>query len=389
MPSAAKRLSGYARMAQPARVRLVALEPAGQDDQLKHGLERPTYCRAAVSSANNVAPTPRPSRSPPRQRSFALACHLLPGYPDLMSNSDRLPDLNLLRLFVALMEERHVTRAGERLFLSQPAASGGLKRLREQFHDMLLVREGQELRPTARAEELYATVAPLLSQLSDGVASAIPFDPATDHRTFNLGCSDAVTFALLPPLLTRFRQSAPGCALSVRMGDHHTLPHMLAASEVGMIIGYLGEELPANARVKTLHHSAWMVLRDVSTPSVCSMDAYCARPHALISGRGHMEGNIDALLRTDERERRVVLGLSSFFLLAAALPGTEMIATVPDYVARLISSRNSSRLVAEMPPVTVSPTPHSLAWNGSRDQDPAERWLRGEVIAAFNDVITV
>jgi LysR family transcriptional activator of mexEF-oprN operon len=116
------------------------------------------------------------------------------------------------------------------------------------------------------------------------------------------------------------------------------------------------------------------------------MDAYCARPHALISARGHLEGNVDALLRPEGRSRRVVLGLSSFFLLAAALPGTELIATVPDFVAYSIARRTG--LVIEQPPVALGPVPNALAWNGSRDQDAAERWFRGEVVAAFNDVVS-
>jgi LysR family transcriptional activator of mexEF-oprN operon len=304
-----------------------------------------------------------------------------------MSQSDRAPDLNLLRLFIALMEERHVTRAGERLFLSQPAASGGLKRLREQFHDVLLVREGQELRPTPRAEELYATLAPLLGQMMDAIAISTPFDPASDHRTFVLGCSDAIAFALLPPLLARFRQTAPGCSLSVRMGDHHSLPAMLAAGEIDTALGYMGNELPANARMKVLRHSSWVVLRDAATPSVASLEAYCARPHALISSRGNLEGNVDALLRTEGWDRRVVLGLSSFFLLAAALPGTEMIATVPDFVGQRLAAR--AGLVVETPPITPSPTPNALAWNGSRDRDPAERWFRQEVTAAMANAMTL
>jgi LysR family transcriptional activator of mexEF-oprN operon len=302
-----------------------------------------------------------------------------------MSQIERLPDLNLLRLFVALMEERHVTHAGERLFLSQPAASGGLRRLREQFGDELLVREGQSLRPTPRAEELYASIAPLLTQMSDAIAASTPFDPATSQRSFVLGCTDAVAFAVLPPLLARIRQAAPGCSLSVRLGDHHNLPPLLVAGEIDAALGYLGDDLPANARMRVLGYSGWAVLRDANTPSVATMDAYCARPHALISTRGHLEGNVDALLRTEGRERRVVLGLSLFSLLTAALPGTELIATVPEFVARRLVQRGG--LTAEPPPVSPADVPTALAWNGSRDRDPGERWFRGEVMGAIMELI--
>jgi LysR family transcriptional activator of mexEF-oprN operon len=302
-----------------------------------------------------------------------------------MSQTDRLPDLNLLRLFVALMEERHVTRAGERLFLSQPAASGGLRRLREHLHDELLVREGQVLRPTPRAEELYGIIAPLLEQMADAIAAATPFDPATDQRTFVLGCSDAIAFAVLPPLLARIRQAAPGCSLAIRLGDHHSLPPLLVSGEIDAALGYLGEDLPANARMRVLGHSSWMVLRDAGTASVATLDAYCARPHAVISARGHLEGNVDALLRSEGRQRRVVLGLSSFSLLAAALPGTELVATVPEYVARRLVQR--SGLLMEAPPITPSPTDTAVAWNGSRDRDPGERWFRGEVMGVISELI--
>ena len=147
-----------------------------------------------------------------------------------MSQIDRLPDLNLLRLFVALMQERHVTRAGERLFLSQPAASGGLKRLREQFHDELLVREGQELRPTPRAEELYGTRrAPLpapaaeISQELEGIGPVrsyfVDVSPATASQpplpqptlTGRIGRTLAVAGSGLPYMLglRRSRRTAP------------------------------------------------------------------------------------------------------------------------------------------------------------------------------------
>jgi LysR family transcriptional activator of mexEF-oprN operon len=302
-----------------------------------------------------------------------------------MSQQDRLPDLNLLRLFVALVEERHVTRAGERVFLSQPAASGGLKRLREQFQDELLVREGQELQPTLRAQELHTAIAPLLDQMSDAIAAGTPFDPATDARDFTLGCTDAIAFAVLPLLLAHFQRTAPACSLSIRLGDHHTLPEMLATRDVDAALGYLGEDLPANARMRVLGRSGWLVVRDAETPSVASMDAYCARPHALISARGPLEGNVDALLHAVGRNRRVVLGLSAFSLLAAALPGTQLIATVPDFVARRLAQR--AGLVTETPPVMPASSPSMLVWNGSRDRDPAEQWFRLAVTSAIAELI--
>jgi len=94
---------------------------------------------------------------------------------------------------------------------------------------------------------------------------------------------------------------------------------------------------------------------------------------------------VDALLRTEGRERRVVLGLGSFTLLAAALPGTDLVATVPDFIGRRLAQR--AGLVMELPPVTPASTSNALVWNGSRDQDPAERWFRDTVGAAIAELI--
>ncbi|MFC7554006.1 LysR family transcriptional regulator [Pseudoroseomonas wenyumeiae] len=302
-----------------------------------------------------------------------------------MHDPDRpSPDLNLLRLFVALMEERHVTRAGERLFLSQPAASGGLRRLREHLHDELLVREGQVLRPTPRAEELYAAIAPLLEQMADAIASATPFDPATDHRTFVLGCSDAIAFAVLPPLLARIRSVAPGCSLAIRLGDHHSLPALLTSGEIDVALGYLGDDLPANARMRVLGYSSWVVLRDASTGSVASLDDYCARPHALISARGHLEGNVDALLRSEGGSAGWCWGSAPFPCWRPPCLGRSWWRRCRNMSAA--AWRSAAGCCWKRRPSPL-PTATALAWNGSRDRDPGERWFRGEVVSAILELI--
>ncbi|MCQ4162209.1 LysR family transcriptional regulator [Roseomonas sp. GC11] len=301
-------------------------------------------------------------------------------------HNGHLPDLNLLRLFVALAEERHVTRAGERLFLSQPAASGGLKRLREQFGDTLLVRQGGELRLTPRAETLYAAIAPRLRQLDAEIAAATPFAPETDARDFHLGCTDSAAFALISPLLARLQVEAPLCNLAIHVGDFRTLPVMLSQGEIGVALGYIGQDLPANARMRVLRHSGWVLLRDPQTAPVTSLEDYCARRHALISPRGDLSGLVDALLEQQGLSRRVVLGVSSFALLAAALPGTDLVATVPDYVAAQLAMRKG--LAIDPTPMAPAPVPYSLVWTEAQDRDPAQRWFRGVLLEVFNQAFS-
>ncbi len=290
-------------------------------------------------------------------------------------------DLNLLRTLVVLVEERSTTRAAKRLFLSQPAISGALGRLRGAFGDELLVRNGRGLEPTAKALELLEAVRPLLEGLSSAVASATPFDRAIDRRTFRLGCTDAVALAALPQLTAVLRRDSPNCDLIVRVGDYSTLPEMLAAAEVSTALGYLRDDPSATTRVRVLRNSAWVVVRDPATPPLSGLDDFCNRNHALVTPLGNLAGFVDESLAAQGRHRRVTVGVTSFALLLAVLPGSDLVATVPDFVAMRLSAL--AGFVIEACPVTVPLVTNTLAWRAATDRDPAEHWFRQQLFRAF------
>lgn len=292
-------------------------------------------------------------------------------------------DLNLLLIFVAIMEEQSVTRASQRLFMSQSATSGALSRLREFFQDELLVRNGRGLEPTTRAVELLEAVRPHLVGLAAAVARAVPFNPSSDRRVFRLGCTDAFAFAALPRLSAGLRAAAPFCDLVVRIGDYRTLPALLSANEVSLIAGYLRDDPAANAKTRLLRQAPWVLLRDAASPPVNGdLDRFCGRVHALVTPLGDLHGfALDDLLVELGRERRITLGVTSFAMLLAVLPGSELVASVPDFVARPLSKLGG--LVIEDLPVELPPVPNSLAWRAAVDRDEAERWFRQAVADAF------
>jgi DNA-binding transcriptional LysR family regulator len=125
-------------------------------------------------------------------------------------------DLNLLVLFEAVMEARHVGRAAARLNLSPSAVSHALGRLRALLGDPLFLRTPKGVVPTERAERLAPEIADILARVRGVVASAEPFDPACSTRRFVVGAPDAVSAVLLPSLLRRLEREAPGVDLSVR-----------------------------------------------------------------------------------------------------------------------------------------------------------------------------
>ncbi|WP_122471572.1 LysR family transcriptional regulator [Pseudomonas syringae] len=297
-------------------------------------------------------------------------------------NDLRRVDLNLLIVFETLMHERSVTRAAEKLFLGQPAISAALSRLRGLFDDPLFVRTGRSMEPTARATEIFSLLSPALDSISTAVSRASEFDPATSNAVFRIGLSDEVEFALLPSLLKRLRSEAPGIVLVVRRVNYILMPALLASGEISVGVSYTSD-LPANAKRKVLRRSRPQVLRADTIPGPLSLDDFCNRPHALVSFAGDLSGFMDEYLEKLGRKRHVVLAVPQFNGLATLLAGTDIIATVPDYAAEVLTANGGVR--AEDLPLESQTFELHMAWRGAQDNDPAERWLRSRIQMFFGD----
>ncbi len=300
-----------------------------------------------------------------------------------MNTADlRRADLNLLTVFATLMHERSVTRAGQKLFLSQSATSSALARLRELFQDELFIRAGRELEPTARAVELWENLNPALLSISSALGTAMPFDPANDTREFRIGMPDDVAMYLLPRLMAQLRSEAPRCTLVVHHLNFRSAAAMLTSGEISTAIGYL-DDLPATAKVRALHHNGWKILRADDTPGTLTLEEYAARPHVLVTPKGDLTGVVDRALAEVGMTRRVVLGLPNFTLLPAVLTGTDMLATVSSYAARDLAAVGIGLRVEE-PPLTLPRPGDRIAWRATADSDPAEIWLRRRIIEVFD-----
>jgi LysR family transcriptional regulator, mexEF-oprN operon transcriptional activator len=298
-----------------------------------------------------------------------------------LAKESRAGDINLLRTLVALIEEKSTVHAARRLRLSQPSVSQALSRLRLMFSDELLVRTGRNLEPTSRAQELLQSIRPHLEGLDSAMRAAATFDPALDRHVFRFGCTDAVALSVLPRLTRALRQDAPGCSLVVRVGDYRVLPEMLASAEISTALAYLRVDPAASTKVKVLRHSPWVVVRDGATAPLSGLDDFCSRSHALVTPSGDMAGFVDDGLKLQGRERRVAIGVTSFALLLGVLPGSDLIATVPDFVAERLAAFGG--LAIDPCPVAVPLVTNTLAWRAAADKDPAERWFRQQVVLAF------
>jgi DNA-binding transcriptional LysR family regulator len=299
-----------------------------------------------------------------------------------MPSMDKLPDLNLLDAFAALLTERSVTRAARRRGIGQPAMSAALARLRELFDDPLFVRVGATLRPTPRAEAIAPGILTALAGLRAALAEAAPFVPATTTRGFSIGASDYATLSLLPGLLAELRRTAPGARLRVIAFGKDDAAGLLDRGEVDLLLGMFRDP-PARAVATMLFREQFVGLARSRHPAIVggaiTLDAFLAHPHALFTVRGDLAGAVDDVLARRGLSRRVMLSVPHLLTLPALLTGTDLLAAVPARIVRVLPGAGVQTFAL---PVAVDSWRMMMLWNAATRRDPALAWLRSLVRAA-------
>ncbi|HEX3978899.1 MAG TPA: LysR family transcriptional regulator [Solirubrobacteraceae bacterium] len=286
-------------------------------------------------------------------------------------------DLNLLVALDALLSEGSVTRAGERLSLSQPAMSAALGRLRRQLGDELLVRSGQSMEPTGFALSLREPVREVLAEISRVLAARPVFDPAVDARHFRVFANDYVTAVLLAPLMRELVVDAPGISLETvsafRSLDAHLrddrLDLVLAAGSFHGAERFPSEPL-FDDRFVCVAGDRVTGLGQRLTKAQLSVLPY-------ISYRqGGATSYADIELDRAGLERRPALTVESFVLVPRLLRGTHMITMLQ---RRLLAALDVSGLQTARPPVRLGPLRERMYWHPRSTGDPAHEWLRERV----------
>lgn len=300
-------------------------------------------------------------------------------------------DLNLLRVFHALLRERSVTRAGDRLALSQPAVSAALSRLRHALGDELFLRQGNTMAPTNRALALAAPIAEALAALEGALSAATGFDPTSAERIFTLSGADFFSNLLMPELFERVAAVAPGITLRLIDNARGDVATLLGEQEVDIALEGPAE-VPDWVARGTLFPSPFTViaargmaaLAGVPEGAPMPLDLFCALPHALRSVNGSLSGFTDTALARAGRARRVMLALPHFHAVALAVARGRLIAVVPRQFARAMAGELG--LACHEPPMPIPVPEISLYWHRRRDQDPAHRWLREQVSLAVAEI---
>jgi DNA-binding transcriptional LysR family regulator len=283
-------------------------------------------------------------------------------------------DLNLLKALDALLDERSVTRAAERLSLTQPAVSGMLTRLRESFADPLFVRAQRGIVPTLRAEELAGPVKRLLADI-EAMLQPLAFEPASANMTVNLAATDYALRAVVVPFLGALRQRAPNIRVAVQPVDTLLLPAQLDRGDIDLAL-VTPESTPAGLHAAHLFDERYVcVMRadhPVAVANDLSLERFCNLVHALVSSSGGaFRGVTDDALASAGRSRRVTVSVTSFLVLPDILRVSDLIAVVP----RRLGLHCQGLAMLE-PPLPIQGFSKTLAWHARTHSDPGQRWVR-------------
>ena len=286
----------------------------------------------------------------------------------------RSVDLNLLVVLDALLTELHVTRAGARIGLSQPAMSSALARLRTMFGDELLVRTVAGMTPTPRALDLIEPLQQLLRRTERLLERDQSFDPAVSTMQFRIRMSDVLEQLLLPRLLAAFRLQAPGIALDIVHLSPQATVAALEADEVAVAVS-MDLDHTGSVRSKPLLSDRIVCLLDHRHPAATdmTMEHFLNAPHLKVSMSPTDGRYVDSALSAMGRTRRIAVNVPHWLVAPSLLRGSAMITVISE---RLASNFACDGLCVRDLPFTSPPFAWSIYWHRRHDSSAAQKWLR-------------
>ena len=285
-------------------------------------------------------------------------------------------DLNLLHALYALLEERHVSHAAKRSFLSQPAMSRALDRLRETFGDPLLVRTGRVYERTPRGERVLRELESIMGRLG-AMVQGEEFYPARSQERFRVAMTDHGSTILLPALLARVRKAAPHARLEVSAWNTKAYEDVIAgridlALSAEAVPPILESELIFDLDFVCLVGSAQAVRTRRFT-----LKQYLQLPHAVVETLDGQQTMVDRPLAQLGVKRRVALRLPFFLPAIFAIAKTDLVLTMPRTLTKITAPIAGLHVVE--PPREIKAFPYFMAWHSRLSSEPAHEWFRDQL----------
>jgi len=294
-------------------------------------------------------------------------------------------DLNLLRVFDALMQERKVAAAAERLGLSAPALSNALGRLRRATGDELFTRTPAGMQPTPHAEAMAATLADALARIEASLGTAPDFDPASSRRRFRLAMTDIGEIVFLPTLMRELPALAPGVGVTTQRGSTVNLRDAMADGRIDLAVGWL-PDLSAGFHKRRLFTQRYVCVMAASHPLArgrLTTARFAAARHAVVRAEGTGHERVERLLESAGVPRPTALQLPHFVAVPHIVAASDLVATVPHKLAERVAGPFG--LVVRELPVALPSFAIDVFWHRRVHRDGGNRWLRERLVALFAD----
>jgi len=298
----------------------------------------------------------------------------------------RRVDINLIVVLDAILIEKNLTRAGERIDMTQPAVSGALARLRQQFDDPILVRSGRGFELTARGEQLKPLVREAMVEVSRTLELLPTFEPAESNRTFLISASDYVLAQLASPLIGLLTRDAAGVKVDFDALPAGTMvePNDLLRRDV--VIAGTGRGVPGKRRALFSDRFVCIVSRDnprLREGALSLADLADLRHVRSNFGQGVLT-HIDDMLAGGGIDPRIGISVHGFLPVPFAVSGTNMVGHVPERLAH--QYRDALNLVIAETPLQPATLVEAAHWHPSKTEDPALRWLLG-VLRTASEIV--
>lgn len=293
-------------------------------------------------------------------------------------------DLNLLVVLDTIYTEGGITKAAEKLHLTQPAISHALARLRDMFNDPLFERQGHKMVPTPLAKRLIDPLRESLQHLGAILNDTQNFEPATARKRFVIGLRDYMESTVMPRIMQSLSAHAPEVEVSTVRANRRSLESELGAGTLDLAVDVLLPVTPA-VKFKRVSVDGMAVVARRDHPVVrgtLDIDTYLAQRHVLVTSRRQGPGFEDLELHRLGLHRKVALRCQFYFAACRTVSQTDLLLTMPESYAHMANRQFGNQVLAF--PVPLSPMDAYLYWHASADNDSANRWLRELMLAAYS-----
>ncbi|MGD1912967.1 MAG: LysR family transcriptional regulator [Rivularia sp. (in: cyanobacteria)] len=293
-------------------------------------------------------------------------------------------DLNLLIALDVLITEASVTKAAERLNMSQSTMSYSLKRLRNILNDDILIRTSREMEVTPYARQISHRIRQILVEIQSTLLEKEAFNPATAKETFKIAASDYVEATIGLSLIQQITTQAPGIRIRISNLEKDTVMDALDENRIDIVINPKLALKSWHVEENLYREEFVCVFRGDDSVKELSVTDYLEKPHVLVSLRDDFQGAYDKILEPQQQSRQIIWSTSHFMAVPFLLANSDCVALLPNRMAQQCAKAMKLKLLP--PPIAIEGFIVSMVWHQRNTNNSAHQWLRQQIVEAVQNI---